>query len=163
MAIFRNEPDEWQRLDWRILQNGWVSLYNRPEFLLLDVSWFRKERYRVFEFDCSKWKDANAMHADLKLKFRFGEQYGENLNALKDSLSDISIVGSGLVVVLHQLDKVEKELAQSLLHIMAESGRFHMLLGERLITLAQVDDQDINYSPVGATPVSWNPHEWVKT
>lgn len=163
MATFRNEPEEWQRLDWMILHNGWVSLYARPEFLLLDISWFRKERYRVSELDCAKWTDAVAMHADLKLKFRFPEDYGNSLKALKDNLSEVSIIGAGLVVVLHHFDKLEKSVAEDLLNILVESARFHLLLGERMIILAQVDDPKITYEPVGAMPVAWNPHEWLKS
>lgn len=161
MAVFKNEPEEWQRLDWAILQNGWACLYHRPEFLLIDIGWFRKERYRVIEFDCSKWTNDDAMHADLKLRFRLPESYGNNLHALKDSLSDFNITGAGLVVMLHHFDAVEKETGQLILDVLAANARFHMLLGERVLTLVQVDDAQAKYTSVAAKPLPWNPHEWV--
>ncbi|MCC9168900.1 barstar family protein [Pontibacter harenae] len=160
MAVFKNTPEEWQRLDWAILQNGWVQLYHKPDFLLIDVSWFRQQRYRVLEFDCGKWADLEAMHTELKQRFRFSESYGNNLNALRDSLSDYEVFGAGLVVVLHHFDTIAKQDAQALLDVFAENARRHMLLGERVLTLVQVDSPDTSYEPVGAMPVLWNPHEW---
>jgi hypothetical protein len=37
MATFQNNPYEWQRLDWSILQNGWTSLYWKNEILEKDL------------------------------------------------------------------------------------------------------------------------------
>lgn len=161
MAVFKNEPEEWQRLDWSILQNGYACLYSRPEFLLIDISWFRKERYRVMEFDCSKWTDEETVHADLKQKLRFSDDYKSTFDALKESLKEISMTGKGMVLVLHHFDTVEKETAQILLHILAVASQWHLLLGERLLTLLQVDDPQVRYEPVGARAVAWNPHEWL--
>ncbi len=76
-------------------------------------------------------------------------------------MNEVSIVGAGLVVLLHHFDSLEMKLRQSLLNILAESARFHMLLGERMIILAQIDDPKVTYEPVGAMPVTWNPHEWL--
>lgn len=162
MAAFKNEPEEWQRLDWMILRNGWACLYSKPDFLLIDVSWFRKERYRVIEFDCSTWKDDEALHADLKRRFRFPDTYGNNFNALQDSLADVTVLGAGLVVVLHHFDAVEKKTAQAILDRFAENARFHLLLAERIITLIQVDEAQVKYDAVGATPVVWNRYEWLQ-
>lgn len=161
MAVFENTPEEWQRLDWSILQNGYTCLYSRQEFLLIDTMWFRKERYRVLEFDCSRWADEQAMHNDLKQKLRFKDTYGSSLSALKDSLKEIDITGKGMVLVLHHFDTVDKETAQILLDILAKASQWHLLLGQRLLTLLQVDDPQTTYEPVGAKPVAWNPHEWL--
>ena len=43
MAIFQNNPEEWQRLDWSILQNGWTSLYWKNEILENDLLWFKSK------------------------------------------------------------------------------------------------------------------------
>ncbi|PRY11581.1 barstar (barnase inhibitor) [Pontibacter ummariensis] len=160
MAAFRNEPEEWQRLDWAILRNGWGRLYSKPDFLVVDVSWLRQRRYRVLEFDCATWADEQAMHTDLKQRFRFDESYGNNLDALRDGLADYNVFGAGLAVVLHHFDKVEKETGQAVLDVLAENARFHLLLGERVLTLVQVDDPKVNYKPVGGMPIAWNPQEW---
>jgi RNAse (barnase) inhibitor barstar len=161
MAVFRNEPEEWQRLDWSIMQHGYACLYHRPEFLLIDTTWFRKERYRVIEFDCSRWENDQAMHDDLKQKLRFPDHYKSDFGALKESLKELDITGKGTVLLLHHFDAVDKETAQILLDILARASQWHLLLGERLLTLLQVDDAEATYEPVGARPVLWNPHEWL--
>ena len=53
MAIFRNEPEEFQRVDWMLLQDGAVSLYFHPQVLAEDVEWLKTHDYRVDDFDCS--------------------------------------------------------------------------------------------------------------
>lgn len=161
MAVFRNEPEEWQRLDWAILQNGYACLYSRQEFLLIDVMWFRKERYRVIEFDCAKWADDQAMNDDLKQKLRFKDTYKSDFSSLKESLKELDITGKGTVLLLHHFDTVDKETSQILLDILARASQYHLLLGERLLTLLQVDNPAVTYEPVGARPVQWNPHEWL--
>ncbi len=162
MAAFKNEPEVWQRLDWMILRNGWACLYFKPEFLLIDTSWFRQERYRVLEFNCTTWVNEAAIHEDLKRRFRFGASYEATLEALKASLSEHDVTGGGLALVLHHFDAVEKKLGQAILAIFAEKARYHLLLGERVVTMVQVDDAHAKYDAVGAMPVVWNPHEWVK-
>jgi len=161
MAVFRNEPEEWQRLDWAILQNGYACLYHRQEFLQMDVMWFRKERYRVLEFDCARWESDQAMHEDLRQKLRFRDTYKSDFGSMKESLKEIDITGKGTVLLLHHVDSVGKETAQILLDTFARASQWHLLLGERLLTLLQVDDPGVIYEPVGARPVQWNPHEWL--
>ncbi|MCJ8165824.1 hypothetical protein MKJ04_13305 [Pontibacter sp. E15-1] len=159
MVVFRNTPEEWQRLDWMILQNGYACLYLRKEFLLLDIAWFRGERYRVIEFDCTAWAGEQALRTDVAQRLRLQES--GSFKELGDRLKEADITGKGLVLVLHHLDAVEKELGQELLDVLARAAQWHLLLGERLLTLAQVDDLKMVYKPVGARPVLWNPHEWL--
>ncbi|TXK37653.1 barstar family protein [Pontibacter qinzhouensis] len=159
MAAFRNVPEEWQRLDWILFQNGWVSLYQRKEILIADISWFRSQRYRVIDFDCSKWADEHAAHSDLKAKFHFPDSYANTPGALRDALAAHDITGIGQVVVLHQFDAVDQELGQSLLNSFADSARLHMLRGERLLVLAQLNTPENSYITAGKSTVSWNPLE----
>ncbi|WP_187260962.1 barstar family protein [Pontibacter beigongshangensis] len=159
MAVFRNVPEEWQRLDWILFQNGWVSLYMAKEILIADTFWFRGQRYRVLDLDCSHWSDEAAVHADLKIKFRFSDTYAHTLPSLRDSLSEHDVAGTGLVVVLHQFGKVPQQLGQSLLDVFADNSRLHMLRGERIITLVQVASRKSPYTAAGKSAVSWNPIE----
>ena len=93
MATFQNDPDEWQRLDWSILKNGWTSLYWKVETLNNDLEWFTKENYSIVDFDCSNWADEKEMHNQLKQKLNFPDYYGQNFDALNDCLSDLDIFG----------------------------------------------------------------------
>ncbi len=99
MTIFQNNPNEWQRLDWSILQNGWVSLYWKDEILEKDLEWFKKENYLVVGFDCKTWTKEEEMHKQLKEKLDFPEYYGENFDALNDCLSDLEILTTGQIVL----------------------------------------------------------------
>ncbi len=161
MAIFQNNPDEWQRLDWSILQNGWTSLYWKQEILETDLTWFKSEHYSVVDFDCKTWTGENEMHKQLKNKLIFPDYYGENWDALNDCLSHLEITNTGQIVVLRHLDSCDIKRVHTLLDIFARTSRLQMLFGKRLIVLAQVDNPNYQIDQVGATPVMWNGAEWL--
>jgi len=161
MAIFQNNPGEWQRLDWSILQNGWISLYWRVEIFERDIEWFKKEHYSVVDFDCATWADEREMHKQLKRELNFPDYYGENFDALNDCLSDIDIPGIGIIFALQHLDNFNIKRPHTLLDVFANNARLQMLFGKRLIVLAQVDNPNYVIDQVGATPVMWNRMEWL--
>jgi RNAse (barnase) inhibitor barstar len=163
MAIFNNNPDERQRLDWRILQNGWTSLYCQQSVLEKDITWFRKEKYNIIDFDCRKWSDTNQIHKDIKEQFDFPDYYGKNLNALNDCFSDLEINSTGIVIVFRHFQIVEKSIAHGLLDIFARNSRLHSLFGQRLLLLVQVDDPNYAVKPVGSYEVLWNDAEWLNS
>ena len=156
MAIFKDTPDDWQRLDYTIFQNGWSNLYWRQDILDNDINWFNTEKFEVIDFDCTKWSDHKRLHRDLKDKLNFPDYYGNNLNALNDCLSDIEMNDVGLVVVFRHFQFLDKKIAHSLLDIFANNSRRHILFGNRLLTLVQVDNPNYEIDDVGACPVSWN-------
>ena len=161
MATFNDIKDVFQRLDWFILQNGWISLYRRKSILENDIKWFENENYNIVDFDCKSWTDIAEMHGQLKQKLNFPDYYGENFDALNDCLTDIQINESGQIVVFNHLDSIDIKTIQILLDVFADNSRRHMLFGERLIVLAQVDNPDFKVDPVGATAVRWNKQEWL--
>jgi RNAse (barnase) inhibitor barstar len=156
MAIFENNPNEWQRLDWQILQNGWTSLYWQQNVLDKDRDWFKKEKYNIIEFDCTNWTERNRIHEDLKKQLDFPDYYGENLDALNDCLADVKINEPGLVIVLRHFQIVDKDIAHSLLDIFARTSRLHSLFGKRFLTLVQVDNPNYQMDPIGSSSVLWN-------
>ena len=161
MGIFkrdgRTDPDG---LDWSILQNGWTSLYWRTNILDEDINWFENSNYVTVDFNCKTWKNDKVMHNQIKEKLDFPEYYGENFNAFSDCLSDLNIIKTGLVVVFRHMDSINKNTAHKILDILADSSRLHLLFGNRLITLVQVDNPDYEIDPVGKTSVIWNGQEW---
>lgn len=52
MATFNDIKEIFQRLDWSILQNGWISLYWKKSILEKDIKWFKNENYNIVDFDC---------------------------------------------------------------------------------------------------------------
>src|ERR1044072_5105109 len=105
MAVFRNEAEEFERLDWDLLQDGAVTLYFRPQLLAADVDWLKEHDYRVDSFDCSLWVDESEMHKALARQLEFPDYYGRNLNALNDCLSDLEVPDEGgRVLVFNKYD-----------------------------------------------------------
>lgn len=161
MAAFNNSDDLSERLDWEILQNGWASLYWKPEVLGKDLAWFRKEKFEVIIFDCSSWGQTEKIHKDLKKQLHFPDHYGENINALDDCLSDLQLNDNGLVIVFEQFHLVNKDYAYPLLNTFADNARKQILFGKKLIMLIQVDDPKYQLEPIGTCPVLWNHSEWL--
>ena len=167
MAIFRNEPEEFQRLDWSLLQNGTVTLYLRPEVLEEDVEWLKRHDYRVDSFDCSIWVGPSEMHEALSSGLEFPGYYGRNLSALNDCIGDIEIPEEGgRVLVFNKYDSFAArfpDVAWSVLDIIEVNARRLLLFGRRLIVLVQSDDPEISFNRVGGWPVIWNRREWLKS
>ena len=167
MAVFRNEPEEFQRLDWRLLQNGAVTLYFRPQVLEEDVEWLKRHNYRVDSFECSLWVGLSEMHEALSSGLEFPDYYGRNLNALNDCISDIEISEEGgRVLVFNKYDSFAArfpDVAWSILDILEINARLQLLFGRRLIVLVQSDDPEISFERVGGGAVSWNPREWLNS
>src|SRR5882757_9086408 len=107
MASFQDNPDELQRLDYRIFQNGWTSLYWKKHILDADIDWFKTENFKVVEFDCSSWADINNIHSDLKTQLNFPDYYGENLDALNDCVSDLEMPDAGFVIVFRHFQVLD--------------------------------------------------------
>src|SRR5438876_1591342 len=103
MAVFRD--DDLQRLDWRLLLQGPITLYYRPEVLTEDIAWFANHGYLINHFDCRTWETSADMHAALAAELAFPDYYGRNLNALNDCLSDLLIPDeSGRALVFSHYD-----------------------------------------------------------
>ena len=165
MAVFSGDPSEFERLDWRLLQNGPIALYLRREVLDPDVAWLREQRYEVTEIDCAAWSDPERMHVAIAAALSFPDYYGKNLHALNDCLSDLAIPAEGgLALVLSRFDAFasrHRDVAQALLDVLASNARRFLLFGRRLLVLVQSDDPRLAFAPVGATEVGWNPTEWL--
>jgi len=100
------------------------------------------------------------MHKSLKRELPFPDYYGNNLDALNDCLSEIDILGEGLVVVLRNFDMAAEEIRQKTADIFANNSRRHILFGRKLILLIQVSSRDFNLATVDSCPVLWNGSEF---
>jgi RNAse (barnase) inhibitor barstar len=163
MAIFRNEPEAFQRLDWALLQNGAITLYLRAEFLAEDAEWLKSHNYRIDSFDCSAWGSEEDMHEALASSLEFPDYFGRNLDALNDCISDIEIPEeSGRVLIFHRYDMFAAKYPRAawvILDIIENKSRLLLFFGRRLLALVQSDDPKISFESVGARPVMWNRRE----
>ncbi len=167
MASFTEDPAEWQRLDWQLLQNSAVTMYFHVPILEADAAWFVAHDYRVLSLRVDAYQSQYALLENLGKLLAFPEYYGRNLAAFNDCLSDIEIphIG-GLVLVFYQFDaftRIDPSFAQAVLDICADNSRLFLLTGRRFLVLVQSDDPRISFKPVGGTAVMWNPQEWLNS
>lgn len=165
MAAFKNDPADWQRLDWRLLQNSPVTLYFRREVLEGDLSWFRSEGYRVCSLRTGSCASLDALLVALGGLLSFPDYFGRNLNAFHDCLGDVDVPDAGgLVLVLDEFAPFAasfRHKAQAVLDICAVQSRRFLMAGRRFLVLVQSDDPMLELEPVGSSPVLWNPREWL--
>ena len=165
MAVFRDDADDFQRLDYALLQNGSVTLYYRAEFLAEEVAWLAKYNYRTDNFDCATWQTKEDMLAAFASTLEFPSYFGQNLDALDDCLSDIDVPeDGGRVLIFHRYDVFATKMpdvAWTVLDIIETNSRRFLLFGQHLITLLQSDDPRIQFQAVGGSPVMWNNREWL--
>lgn len=166
MASFRDDGQNYQRVDYRLLQNGAVTLYCRRAYLEEDMAWLVAHGYRIHRWDTSKWHSEAGMHSAIASELTFPDYYGNNLDALYDCLSDLDIPpDAGLALVLDRFDSFARqghEVAQAILDIAQDASRRYLLFGHRFLVLVQSDDPHIDFGPLGAVPANWNHREWSK-
>jgi hypothetical protein len=164
MAVFHGD-DDYQRLDWALLQNGAVSLYYRTEILAEDIAWLVAHGYVVHEFDCVAWETEDHFHDAVSAALEFPGWYGRNIHAFKDCLCDIDIPDEGgCALVFRRYDYFaiqQPKFAQWVLDDIQQNSRILSLWGRRLMALLQSDNPRLDFQPVGACGVNWNRREWL--
>jgi RNAse (barnase) inhibitor barstar len=166
MASFMNNPDEWQRLDYQLLQNGAVSLYFDRNVLSEDNTWLENHGYIIYVLDAASWQSEDDFHRDVSNVLLFPAYYGNNLNAFNDCLSDVEIPESagGCAIQFLGFDKLAAALpvfAHAILDIIETNSRRFLLTGQRLIALVQSDDPRISFEHLGCSTATWNRKEWL--
>lgn len=166
---FRNDPAEWQRTDWRLLQNGFVHLFWSQEVLENTVKALSDDGYQVVALDGSDWSSAEDALSAIGESFEFPDYYGRNLDALGDCLGDVATFeygadpqSTGTGLVLRHFDgfaESHADIAHALLDVFARCALMGALIGHRMLCLVQSDDPTIAFAPVGSMSVIWNPAE----
>lgn len=163
MAVFQG--DDFNRLDWHLLQNGAISLYFQSSVLAGDVAWLAEHGYVIHEFECAEWISANDFDDAVSAKLKFPDYYGRNEAAFNDCLSDIEIPDTGgAALVFHRYERFidrEPKWAKYVLDIIQDNSRRFSLWGRRLLALVQSDDPRLDVGPLGACSANWNPKEWL--
>lgn len=170
---FRNDPEEWQRADWRLLQNGFVHLYWSRHVLDGAVADLAKLGYRVVTLDAADWQTEQDALLAIGHALDFPEYFGRSLDAFRDCLRDVatfeygsdeSTAGTGLALVhFDRFVGVEPYAANVILDVFADCARFAMLIGHRMLCLVQSDEPNLRLAPVGTVAVLANPAEFGAT
>lgn len=164
MPSFADDAASRERLDFELLSGGGIALYHSKDVLAEDVAWLRREAYALRELACAAWNSEEAFHADVARTFEFPAYYGLNMDAFADCLGDVDVPErGGLAVVLRGVERVrlrEGKLVAEVLDVFAGVIRWNLLLGRRLLVLAQSNDPRFALEPVGPVVVTWNRREW---
>jgi hypothetical protein len=92
---FRNDPAEWQRIDWQLLRTGSVTLFWKIEVLDETVRWLSENDYRIHELDASGWTSTDTALNALADALNFPDYFGHNFNALADCMGDVAVFSYG--------------------------------------------------------------------
>ena len=170
MAPFDLDMDA-NRLDFRLMVNGFVTLFWRTELFGEATTWMRRHGYTVVMLDATNWTSDDDLHRDIAAALDFPDYYGRNLDALNDCMRDVADYAygatreaTGLVLAFAGYDAFARRCprtAYAVLDIMADRGRCAMLTGHRIPCLVQSNNPTISFESVGATPVMWNHAEWL--
>src|SRR2546426_9957661 len=149
MASFRDDDQTYQRVDYRLLQNGAITLYGRRAYLEEDMAWLVAHGYRIHRWDTSKWHSEAEMHSAIAAELAFPDYYGNTLDGLYDCLCDLDIPpDAGLALVLDRFDSFARQnhgVAQAILDAAQEASRHYLLFGYRFLELVQADDPQIQH------------------
>lgn len=169
MPVF--EPGDHDRRDLRLLENGCVHRYWRPEVLAAEVDALLALGWAVVEMDASGWGDPAVIHEAWAAALAFPEYYGRNLAALDDCLSDVvqRAYGfppdvEGLALVLDRFDGFvldDAGAAAAVLEIIDVQARHGLLFGNRMMALVRTDDATLELPALRGRAVGWNPAEWL--
>jgi hypothetical protein len=86
VGSFDNAPETWQRPDWNLLQNGFVTLFMDPQRFVDAKRDLTGLGYLVVELDAGIWDTTEAALVDIGRAFAFPDYYGRNVNALVNCL-----------------------------------------------------------------------------
>lgn len=173
MAAFEIDPATWQREDWALLQNGFVTMFWRRDRFDAARSELAADGYVVADLEAERWQSEAEMLDGFSSALGFPDHFGRNLNALIDCLRDVVTFdcgsdadSTGTVIAMSRFDAFasrEPASAWQVLDILAGAARSAILLGHRFIVILQSDDPAIEFEPVGATAVMWNWQEWLNS
>jgi hypothetical protein len=149
--------DDRSRADWPLLQNGAINLFHSRAILAEAQAELELLGYEVTEIFCAKGRFQSQITSALNSGF------DGNLNQLVDGFRYYPFGPSGRsALVFHDYHKIvadSPKLAWSVLDILEQTARDHLLESKALIGLVQTDDARYTCEGLGARTAHWNPRE----
>jgi hypothetical protein len=163
--MFVSDSD-FQRADWPLLQNGAVNLFLKSEILADARQALSALDYEIAEVSCAG--PASNFEAQMSLVLRWRENFGYeqwrgNLNALDDGFGCYPFGASSrsalVLTGFHHLVAADGRRAHSILDIIENWSRNHLLRSKCLIALVQTDDPTYESDGLGCRWANWNIRE----
>jgi hypothetical protein len=153
--------EQWTRYDWRLLRDGHVFRYDRPDDLAEAGSALAELGYLVHRADAGSWSGPSDVHAGLAGALAFPEHYGANLDALIDALRDVADYSCGAdpettgtvlsITGYRRVIELDARFAHAVLDAFARAARVGLLLGHPMLCLVECD---VDLDPVGGIAVT---------
>lgn len=160
MAAFQDDERTWERVDWRILRAGAVSLYHHRDLLESHAGWLEGHGYRVVTFDAAAWPNRVAALRNIGQALGFPSHYGRHPGDLNKCLGNLEVPDpGGLALVFMGFDayhRADPLAAWHLLDNIEFRSRQFLLTGKRLMALAHSEDRDLRLPPVGGRHIARN-------
>ena len=162
MGLFEmSDPETFNQLDWKILKNGAISIYLKPNILEEACTWFHEHNYRLYFFDCTQWKTQEDFYDAARKVLNLPDYFAGNLDSFNDCLYSVDILKKDDVVIIFSRFDVFWQrwriFSAEILDIFERHSRYFLLSGRHLIVLIQSDHPNISFQPLGARPVLLNP------
>jgi hypothetical protein len=164
--MFTTDTD-FQRLDYRLLQNGAVSLFWAPGVLEEAQEELNRLGYDLLEVSClvGPFSFERQMSDALRWEDQFGyAPWTGNLDALNDGLGYYPFGQSGKAALIlrgfQALVSRDADFAWHILDLIEKNARYRLLEGKILIGLVQTDDNRYTCPPLGGHIPQWNGREW---
>ena len=156
MIPFKNEPETWARLDYSIMMRGFLKAYTDSALLKKDMEWLTSEDYNIIEFDCREWSNTDSIHFSLSSKIDYVNGAGYAWGCLDESLNELEIKETGLVVLVDYFDFVNFKMSELLIECFVRSAQRHVLFNQRLLILIKVEkNRNFKLNPFGAFNFCW--------
>lgn len=158
-------PQETDRYDWPLLQNGAVTLYWKIEVFESAIAHLAELDYRVLRL---RFDDSLQFQHDLSVALKWREQFGYSpwngsLDALEDGFRyepfESTDDSAFCVKNFDALARSNQQLSFALLDMIERHSRDYLLFGKRLIGLIQTNDPEFHCEGIGATSANWNEAE----
>jgi hypothetical protein len=131
-----------RRLDYQLLRDSPVRVFDNPELLAEVVQWLASRHYRILEIDVAAAATVEAFYKAISSQVpEWPQGYVQGHDGYADGLLDLE--GGPIAVVLHGYRSFAARFPRDaviILDILARQARWHLLLGRPLVTLAERPD-----------------------
>ena len=152
---------------WDLFQNGGVVLFRQREILDAACKRLSDCGYQLHCVDCPTTSNKPDLLNSIVDSLAIPRYPSTNLDGFNDFISQIEFGDlTGVVISLtgfHDFRSSFPDDAFHILDILADNHRYQMLKGNRLLTLVQSDDPQIEekIGKVGGYKPIWNSSEWL--
>lgn len=163
MHFDRRNAETLRQLDFQLLRTSPINLYWRPVIFDEHRRWLADHGYRVELFDVVDWQAPGDEQTAIATALQFPHtdySGGGNWDSWRDWMLDLEWIESDLLALAFRgfdaLLRRDERQARTLLELLAEASRHHLLFGSHLVVLVQSDDSSLSVQGLDPVFAKWN-------